>query len=191
MLTPISQFTSFKDTKDASYSADGDVPDHILNFTKPTGNKPVNQEKNTSNFLITFNPNVSYNSTPSKEEKMKLYKKIKTTMNELGQKFRSLEFLKPFPDGKRNSTLSGAVVTKYEFSIEYGQKKGAMHAHGMLSVSKKVHIDSKKVQAWADPQYAEYGPNHKTYFDYQVFFDTKSLVESYIAKSGSPVEKSQ
>ena len=191
MLTPISQFTSFVDTKSASYSADGDVPDHILNFTRPTGNKPVNREKDKSNFLITFNPNVSYNLTPSKEDKIKLYKSIKATMNALGEKFRSLEFLKPFPDGKRASSLSGATVTKYEFQIEYGQKHGAMHAHGMLCVDRKVHIDRRKVQAWADPQYASYGPNHKTHFDFEVFYDTKSLIESYIAKSGDSGESKQ
>jgi hypothetical protein len=163
--------------------SDGDIPDNIRNFNGPGS---INELKyihmdNKSNFLITMNTNISYKDL-DQEGRINLYRRTEAVMTEFGEKCKSGEFLKKF--GVTNHGPMKAEVTKFDFSIEIGNQKGFMHAHSILCVEEKCHINISAAQKFVHDAYVDiHGPNVKgAYLNIRPFRDTQSVINAYLQK---------
>jgi hypothetical protein len=164
-------------------SGDDGVPDNIRNFSGPGSVHQIKylDQINKSNFLITLNTNVSYKSL-DEEGRIALYNRTKLVMEQLGERFKSGEFLKQF--GAGNHGKIKVNVTKYEFHVEIGNKHGFMHAHAILCCDEKCHINLGLARSFTHECYSDIHGDDKAgaYINVKSFQDTESVIRAYINK---------
>ena len=168
-----------------------DIPAEIVNFNGPASSirkyTPHGDTVNKSNFLITVNPNVSYKLLDL-EKRVALTRHLRAVMAQIGEKLKSREFLKSFSSqsrpGKQFGT-DGAEVTKYDFTLEQGLKRGFIHSHAICLVNKKVHINTKAANEWLQNQFNDWQTSGKPYLHVRSFPSTESIMQSYLNKQQS------
>jgi hypothetical protein len=105
---------------------DNEIPDAVLQQQPPQTKPAKRATTQTSNFLITANPNISWRELQDKATRITAAKKLISFGKNLEVNLRNhlllKEFVdKPFPNVKR-----------FEFSIETGDKNGFLHLHAFV-----------------------------------------------------------
>jgi hypothetical protein len=164
------------------------APSHILNFKGPgtviADKQSVKDSAQSSNFLITVNPNVSYKIAVSDQQKTDLYQSLDKAMKRLGSGFQTRELLQPFP--AVNQQAVSCNVKQYDFHVEYGNKAGFMHSHAVLLLDGKCHVNLKKCRAMLDEEFAAYHQaGEHVHLDIKAFKDQKAVIDAYLRKSQS------
>jgi hypothetical protein len=157
------------------------VPDHIRNFNGP-GTAPVSidyiDRKDKSNLLITLNTNFSWRQLSGKSRDY-IYQRLNDFMTQLGEEFKEGHFIIEF----KGSGPSDARPERWEYAIEFGNKHGMLHAHAILILSEKAHIDIANANKFVNDSFKDVlGEGEKMYLNIKNFPDTHRLVESYIRK---------
>lgn len=173
-----------------SSNSGSNLPSHIRDFKKPSDNKLNVQyldRKDKSNLLITVNTNIGYKQMPDEKTKEVVYTRLDEFMTEFGERIKSNELLKIYGSHKQGS-LSNIPVSRYEYSIEMGNKHGLMHSHAILFLDSKAHIDLKKSNDYLASYFADLHNNgQKPYLNVKNFNNTDDIISAYIHKTQKEV----
>lgn len=135
--------------------------------------KRVGDQKST--FIITINPNVSYKTLKTKEDRIKYIERFEKIINVVKGLFKDKTLLKKF----HNNNICEDPVETFEYAIEMGKKTGFIHAHILLSLKCPAHIDQTNLR---DLVCAWRGDNKKCHINIRFIYNPLDAVNQYINK---------
>lgn len=161
-----------------------EVPQHIKQFKrgqKSTYNAGYKQVSDKSNLLITVNTNISSEQLNENAREM-VYYRLDDFMEEFGRKCKSGQLIKQFGIGSTGS--SSAQVERYEYNIEFGDKKGLLHSHAVLILDRKAHINLLDANKFLAEYFADiHGIHKKGYINVRNYPNVDMIINAYINKS--------
>lgn len=160
---------------------DCSIPDQVINHNQKPPKQYEKKTNQTSNFIITINPNISYRSL-DKEQLIKASKSLIASCKNLEINFINGKLLKDFPS---NSQYKTPKLTKFDFAIERGEKNGFLHAHIIVMFDGYTQLRLGVMKEFINSMMSKYSKG--CYVNVVNFKDTTTTIENYIKKHANAV----
>ena len=157
------------------------IPDQVLNFTPKQPKQYEKKTSQTSNFIITINPNISYRSLQP-DQVVNSTKALIAACKNLEINLSNGNLLKDFPS---NSQYKMPKLTKFEFAIERGEQNGFVHAHIIAMFSSYTQLRLGVMKDFINSMMSKYSKG--CYVNVVNFKDTTATIQNYIKKHSNAV----
>lgn len=155
---------------------DEDIPRGVFDNFKVLENKPKYKKKTLmqSNFLITYNPNISYRALIDTEARMRVFKKLVALMRNIEVNLKNKKLLKEY----QNVPIGN--LAQFSYSIEQGLKRGFLHIHAIARFDGYAQIRIDTLRKFCNDAMA---PDSKGgMVNIRTYTDSQKMIEAYVSK---------
>lgn len=151
----------------------------IRDGARISSKKKVTPKKKYCNsaFSLTINPNISYKTLTTSEDRSKAVKSMEIFIKDIIYKNLQNKFLlKRFS----NQPICDKPVDKFKYSIEIGKQKGFLHCQMRIKLSCCAHLDQQKIRILA----AQLNHGKAPHVSIRYVHDYQKALDNYLEKDG-------
>ena len=146
----------------------------------------ASKAKKRSAFFVTVNPNISRKDLPTEETRKIIYTRMVEFAKKVHSGLQDASLLKKIYNPRyQNSEPESESVTKFDYSIEIGEKLGFIHIHMFIKLEQACHLDQAKIRKIASAYIR--GDRKKVHLNIKFVRDPLPSIQGYITKQEDSV----
>lgn len=163
---------------------DEEIPSHLIELKTPARKQKVKATTQNSNFMITFNPNVSHRALNTPEKKAGFVRGLLALGRNIKLNLENKLLLKEFSD----HPLTNVKLSYWDFEVEQGETRGFLHVHAVVKFTGYCQINVPALKKFANDFMSsvvqKFGIQEKAggMLNIKAFRDTAQDMLSYIRK---------